>query len=134
MPEGFQTVDWVFAAVALALVAMGLFRGFSGVVAFAAGAGAAAAASAYGWPYVVREVGTEWIRFALAGAAAIVVFGVVRIAVKKLVNGLLAQPTDAIAGVVVGAAVAAALLFAASRFEWTLERSLLAREVAARVG
>jgi hypothetical protein len=134
VPHGFQPADYVFAAAALILVAMGLFRGLSGVVAIVAATAAASAVSAYGWPYTAQASSETWVRFVMTGAAALVAFGIVRIAVRKIVNGLLAQPADSIAGVLVGLAAAAAILFAASRFECARERSLLAREVAAHVG
>ena len=133
MPPSFQTGDFVFAGLAALLAALGLFRGFSGVVAFSAASFAAAAAAAYGWPCSAVVSATPWVRYAVVGVAGLLVFGLTRIVVKKAVNGLLAQPTDALAGLLVGIAVAAAVLVAASRFVWVRERSLMAREVAARV-
>ena len=63
--------------------------------------------------------------------ATLLGFGLVRLIVKRLVNGLLAQPTDAIFGFVIGAAFGAALLVGWAYSGFHLEYSNLATQVAA---
>ena len=60
-------------------------------------------------------------------------FGIVRLIVKKLVNGLLAQPSDAIFGFLVGAALGVLMLVAWAYSGAYHEYSFLAKEAAAYV-
>ena len=65
--------------------------------------------------------------------ATLLAFGLVRLIVKKLVNGLLAQPTDALFGMLIGAGLGVLLLIAWARSGLYLEYSALARECSAYV-
>lgn len=126
----FQPVDWALCGATAVFAALGLFRGFSGAFAFLVASVAAAAFGVWLWPHTAGVSANVWARGAAEAFAAIVAFGVVRIAVKKLVNGLLAQPVDAIAGMITGLVCGALLVLAASRIPDVRERSFLAGKAA----
>ena len=125
--------DWVWAAIALTMAVMGLFRGFSGALAFLVGMAAAAAAAFAGWEQSARFLSVEWQRGGATLAAALLAFGLARIIVKKIVNCLLAQPTDAILGLLACAASGVVLLLAWAKSGLYIEYSFLATEVARHV-
>ena len=129
----FQGADYALCGAAALFVGLGRFRGFSGVFAFLVASVATAFASVRIWPRVEVLTDIVWLRVGLAVFAGVVVFGVVRIIVKKVVNGLLAQPVDAIAGCVVGLVCGAMVVLAASYFPFVRDRSAVAREVAVHV-
>lgn len=129
-----QTLDYVIAGCAALLCAIGVVRGFSGFLAFLTASAATAAATAWLWPMSGAVLHETWMRVAAFAAGGVVVFGIVRIAVKKVVNGLLAQPVDSIAGLAAAIVCSALAIFAASRFGIVTERSTIAREVAIRAG
>ncbi|MBO7721436.1 MAG: hypothetical protein J6T01_03425 [Kiritimatiellae bacterium] len=122
----FQTADYVLCGVTLVMAVTGLFRGFSGTLGFALATLAAAAVSTFGWVYSSRFTQTAWLRAACVLVAALLMFGTVRLAVKKLVNGLLAQPSDALFGMLTGAGIGALLLLAWAYSGAYLEYSALA--------
>ena len=99
-----QIADYVLVGLASALVVLGVFRGFSGTLAFFLSVAAASAAATFGWTLSADHISLVWLRVAAVSASALVVFGVVRILVVKFVHFLLSQPTDAILGAVAGAA------------------------------
>ena len=76
---------------------------------------------------------TTWQRAGGVLVATLLAFGLVRLIVKKLVNGLLAQPSDAIFGFLIGSALGAAVLFAWAHSGLYLEYSYLAKELSAYV-
>ncbi len=122
--------DYALGGLALVVAVTGLFRGLSGTLAFLLATVIAALAVGFCWPLSATLSGVTWIRAAGVFVVALLVFGIVRLLVKKFVNGLLAQPADAIFGMLAGA-LAVALLVAA--WAWSgmyLEYSSLARGVA----
>lgn len=121
-----QPADYAFTGLATIMAVAGLFRGFSGTVAFVAATAASASATALGWTNSVRWFEPVWQRIAVTCAAAVVAFGVVRFAVKKSVNGLLAQPSDAFFGFLCGVLGAALLLAAWAYSGLYIEYSSLA--------
>ncbi len=126
--------DWALGAAALSLSVMGLFRGFSGSLAFvAAGAGATATAM-FLWGWLTRWAMQMWVRGAIALAVSLLVFGCIRAVVKKVVNGLLAQPADAIFGFAVGLLVSALAVLVLAAAGVGFEYSNIVREVARHVG
>ncbi len=129
MPEGFQIADYVLCGVTLALAVTGLFRGFSGTLAFLLASAAAACVASFGWVHLAGLTEATWMCVAGTLIATLLAFGLVRFVVTKLVHGLLAQPADAIFGFVAGAFVGALLvaLWAYSGFH--TEQSLLVREM-----
>lgn len=125
--------DWALAAATLAMAVLGLFRGFSGTVAFIAGLAAAFFAGAFAWTALETHLPVEWQRIAASFTGALLAFGLVRIIVKKLVNGLLAQPTDSLLGFLCGAACGVLALLAWAFSGYYLEYSNLALELARHV-
>ena len=125
--------DYALGGIALAMAVLGLFCGFSGALAFLLATPAAALAAGFCWPYSAEISNVAWMRAAGVLVVSLLVFGIVRIVVKKLVNGLLAQPADAIFGLIAGALAGAMLVVAWGWSGLYLEYSNLAREVAAHV-
>lgn len=134
MPIELQAADYVLCGATLAAAVTGLFRGFSGTLAFALASAAAAATGSFGWAYSATLTDALWQRGAGVLVASLLAFGIVRLIVKKLVGGLLAQPSDAIFGALVGAAIGGAVLVAWAYSGLYLEYSALARAVASYVG
>lgn len=104
-----QPADYVLCGLAIVTTVTGLFRGFSGTLAFILASAAAAAAGFFGWPLSLSLTDTPWLRGAGVLVATLLVFGIVRYIVKKLVNGLLAQPSDALFGAAMGVLIGAAV-------------------------
>lgn len=133
MIEGFQPADYALCGVTIVMAVLGLFRGFSGTLGFVLGAVAAAFAASFGWVHSASFTDVAWQRGAGVLVATLLAFGIVRLVVKKLVNGLLAQPSDAIFGFLIGAALGILVLVAWAYSGAYLEYSILAREVSAYV-
>ena len=133
MVEGFLPADYALCGITVVMAVLGLFRGFSGTLGFVLGAVAAAFAASFGWAYSASFTDVAWQRGAGVLVATLLAFGVVRLIVKKLVNGLLAQPSDAIFGFLVGAALGVLILAAWAYSGAYLEYSTLAKEAAAYV-
>ena len=134
MIEGFQPADYVLCGLAAVMAVTGLFRGFSGTLAFALAALAAFFVATFGWTYSVSLTDVLWMRGAGVLVATLLAFGLVRLLVKKTVNGILAQPSDALFGMLIGLVLAALVLFAWAHSGLYLEYSSLARELSAYVG
>ena len=133
MIENFQPADYVICGLTVVMAVLGLFRGFSGMLGFVLGAVAAAFAASFGWVYSASVTTVAWQRGAGVLVATLLVFGIVRLVVKKLVNGLLAQPSDAIFGLLIGVALGVLVLAAWAYSGAYLEYSFLAKEAAAYV-
>ena len=133
MVEGFLPADYAVCGVTIVMAVLGLFRGFSGTLGFVLGTIAAALAGTFGWTYSASLTDVVWQRGAGVLVGALLSFGLVRLIVKRLVNGLLAQPSDAILGFLIGAAVGGAILVAWAYSGAYLEYSTLARGAAASV-
>ena len=97
------TSDYVILVAALIGAILGMFGGFSGALAFLAGVGAAVAMLRFGWSFLESQIETPWLLAVAALAASLIVFGLSRLVVKKIVKNLLAQPADAIFGALVAA-------------------------------
>ena len=130
MPLELQTADYVLCGLTIVAAVTGLFRGFSGTLAFALASAAASLVGSFGWAYSATLTDVAWQRGAGVLVASLLAFGIVRLVVKKLVNGLLAQPSDAILGAIVGAALGAAVLAVWAWSGLYPEYSALARAVA----
>ena len=133
MIENFLPADYVLCGITIVMAVLGIFRGFSGTLGFIAGGAAAAFAASFGWAYSTEFTDVVWQRAVGVLLATLLTFGLVRLLVKKFVNGLLAQPTDAIAGCLIGAAVGVLLLVAWAHSGAYLEYSHLAQEAAGYV-
>ena len=133
MVEGFQPADYVLCGITIVMAVLGLFRGFSGTLGFVLGAVAAAFAGSFGWAYSASLTQVMWQRCAGVLVVALLAFGIMRLIVKKLVNGLLAQPSDAIFGFLTGAALGILILVVWAHSGAYLEYSVLASLVASYV-
>lgn len=120
--------DYVVCGLTAVMAVTGLFRGFSGTVGFAVAAAAAVAAAFFAWPQSLQFTDVTWMRAGGTLVAVLLVFGLVRMVTKRIVNGLLAQPTDALLGFAVGAVLGVMLLFAWARSGFYTEYSNLAGE------
>jgi len=134
------TADYAILGATLVSALFGLFGGFSGALAFLAGVGAASAAVRFGWGTLESRIQTPWLLALAALAVALVAFGVARLIVKKTVHKILAQPGDAIFGLLVSAVAGFSLAVAAVYMatvvggdELAIESSIL-REVLSLVG
>lgn len=130
----FLPADYALGAFALAMVVLGLFRGFSGTLAFVAALAAATAVGFVSWRALPAWLeGCVW-----CGAAAFVLsllaFGLVRWCVKRFVNKLLAQPSDALFGALLGAVVGVVPAVAWAFVGVGLDYSFVASEIARHVG
>ena len=133
MADGFLPADYALCGITIVMAVLGLFRGFSGTLGFVLGAIAALFAASFGWTYSASLTAVAWQRGAGVLVATLLAFGLVRIVVKKLVNGLLAQPSDAIFGLLIGAALGVLILVAWACSGAYLEHSTLAQKAAAYV-
>ena len=133
MIEGFLPADYALCGLTIVMAVLGLFRGFSGTLGFVLGAIAALFTASFGWTYSASLTTVAWQRGAGVLVATLLAFGLVRLMVKKLVNGLLAQPSDAIFGLLVGAALGVLLLVAWAYSGAYLEYSTLAKEASVYV-
>ena len=133
MIENFLPADYALCGLTVVMAVLGLFRGFSGTLAFVLAVLAAAFAGSFGWTYSASVTAVAWRRAAGTLVAALLVFGLVRLIVKRLVNGLLAQPSDALFGFLIGAALGVLLLAVWAYSGAYLEYSTLAKEASAYV-
>lgn len=127
-------MDWVLAGFVLSMAVMGLFRGFSGTLAFMAAIAVASVAGFKAWELAPNWLGQLWMCGAATLMVVLIVFGIVRLVVKKIVNGILAQPSDAIFGFVAGAVAGLVVIFVWAKTGLYIEYSNIVTEVAARVG
>lgn len=130
MIEGFQPADYILCGLTLVMAVTGLFRGFSGTLAFALATAAAVLAGVFGWAYSASFTPVVWMRGAGILVGALLTFGFVRMLVRKLVGGLLAQPSDALFGFLIGASFGVLLLLAWAHAGIYLDYSTLATEAA----
>ena len=133
MPQ-LLPADYVLSGITIVMTVLGLFRGFSGTLAFVLGAIAAVFTAMFGWPFSATLTPVMWMRGAGTLVATLLAFGLARLIVKKLVNGLLAQPSDAIFGALVGAALGVLLLVGWAMSGMYLEYSNLAALAADFIG
>lgn len=127
-------MDWVLAGFVLSMAVMGLFRGFSGTLAFMAAIAVASVAGFKAWELAPNWLGQLWMCGAATLIVVLIVFGIVRLIVKKIVNGILAQPSDAVFGFVAGAVAGLVVIFVWAKTGLYTEYSNIVTEVAARVG
>lgn len=110
--DSLQVADWVLLALTVVFAVLGLFRGFSGTIAFVAALAASGFSIVPGWALSACASESLWVRRGVCLIAVLLVFGIVRWLIKKLVNGLLAQPTDAIFGMLLGIATGGGVIAA----------------------
>lgn len=134
MIEAFQPADYVIAGLAVISAVLGLFRGFSGMLAFCLATAAAGFVGSFGWRVSEPWFEQLWARGLAVLVALLVAFGIVRALVRRFVNGLLAQPADAIFGFLTGLVVVVLVLAGWAFSGLYLEYSFLASELARYVG
>jgi len=113
------TADFILVCVAAAGLILGGFAGFSGALSFVIASGAAFLAGRLFWPWSVAFLAQDWARALATLVAVLLIFGIVRWVVRKLVGLALAQPADFIFGALVGGVAAGALSVACA---WGLAR------------
>ncbi len=123
--------DYVVGGITATLALLGLFRGFSGILAFLVASVASAAVSVFGWDFAATYLPNLWARGAAVLVAALLTFCLARVIVKKSVNGCLAQPSDSFFGLAVGVLTGGLLLVAWAYTGYYTEYSTLATEVIA---
>lgn len=126
--------DYVLGGFAVLLTVMGIFRGLSGTLAFVAALLAAIAVAFFGWRISADAIQATWMRAGAVLVATLLVFGVVRLVIRKCIHGLLAQPSDAVFGALIGGVVGVLPLFGWAMFGRYLEYSRLATFVAGLIG
>ena len=123
----FLVADYCIGAVAVVMAVLGLFRGFSGTLAFAAASAAGLFVASFGWAYSATLTAVTWQRVGGVLFVSLLAFALVRIVVK------LAQPSDAIFGMLAGVAIAALVVLAWAWSGMYVEYSRVVQEVAAHV-
>lgn len=129
MSHSIEIADYVLLALSCFFVILGVFRGVSGFFSLVSGSIVSFASSVFLWPVICGRFASPWVRVALVILAALVVFGLVRVVVGRVVSRLLSQPADSIFGLVLGAALGALLIYVAAGIPVAREYSVIAREV-----
>lgn len=97
------TADYVIMSVSVVAGILGLFIGFSGTMAFLAATVVSALAGKLAWAMSADYLATNWTRGLATVILTLLVFGLVRWGVRRIVNGLLKQPADSIFGFLIAA-------------------------------
>lgn len=105
----YFTADYVILAAAIVAAVLGLIGGFSGALAFLSASVVGALAGKVAWLQSAGRFEASWSRGLCVLVVSLLVFGLVRWGVKRIVNGLLRQPADAVFGLLVAAASGFAL-------------------------
>lgn len=129
MSHPIEIADYVLLALSCFFVILGVFRGVSGFFSLVSGSIVSFASSVFLWPVICGRFASPWVRVALIILAALVVFGLVRVVVGRIVSRLLSQPADSIFGLVLGAALGALLIYVVAGIPVAREYSVIAREV-----
>ena len=116
------------------LAVTGLFRGLSGTIAFFCAVLIALLAGTLGWRFTAETFSNDAWRGLAVGVGALLAFGLVRTVVKKSIHMLLAQPSDALFGMLVGAVMGCLPVAALATSGQFLEYSNLATFVAGLLG
>ena len=102
--QQFYTADLTIGVLTLAAAILGAFGGFSGAMAFLAATVVGGLAGRVAWDQCEVFFSGRWSRGLCVLVVSLLVFGIIRWCVKRIVNGLLHQPADAIFGFLVSAA------------------------------
>ena len=129
----FLPADYAIVAVAVVMAVLGLLRGLSGTLAFAAASSLAVFVASFGWTCSAAFTDVVWQRAGGVLLATLLSFALVRAVVKRLVNGMLSQPSDAVFGMLAGLAISALLVLAWASSGMYVEYSRLVQEVASHV-
>lgn len=126
----FLPADYALIAVTAVMAVLGLFRGLSGMIAFIAASVVSVFVATFGWNYTSLVSETLWVRAIADIVVTLLIFGVVRLIIQKVINGILAQPSDAIFGMLLGLSSGLLLALAWARSGIYLEYSNLVKEIA----
>lgn len=121
-------LDYILLAVSCFFVIMGLFKGASGLFSFVTATITSVSASILLWPYIAARFPQLSVKYVVAIVVGLIIFGLIRIIVRKIVNGLLGQPADAIFGFVLGVLTSALLIYIASNIPYARSVSRIAHE------
>lgn len=97
--------DYCLIVIGVFFAIMGLFKGLSGNLAFLVSLLASSIVARPLWNYLSAVLESLPLRIVAILIVSLLFFGLVRLVVKKCINGLLAQPADAIFGFISGAAI-----------------------------
>lgn len=125
-----QAADYAIIAFTSVMAIMGLFRGLSGMIAFIAATVVSVFAASFGWTYSAEFSEVVWIRAIGDLVATLIVFGLIRLIIKKAVNGILSQPSDSIFGMFLGLISGTLVVITWAKSGVYLEYSNLVKEVA----
>lgn len=103
------TADYVVLGFTLGGAVIGLLIGFSGAFAFLCGSIAAAAFGHFFNQYLRTVIDHGGLRGLVLTVSALLAFGLVRIIVRRFVRGMLAQPGDAVFGMLTASAAGVVL-------------------------
>ena len=95
--------DYVILSTSAVAGVAGLFIGFSGALAFLSATVVSALVGKLAWAFSADFFATNWTRGLVTVIVTLLAFGLVRWAVKRVVNGLLKQPADSIFGLLIAA-------------------------------
>jgi len=126
----FLPADYALGGLTCVLVVLGLFRGLSGMLAFVLASLTAVVVGMFVWPYSVTLTVVMWQRALGSLLVVLLSFGLVRIIVRKFVNGLLAQPADALFGLTIGLACGVLLVLVWAKIGIGLEYSAIVQKAA----
>jgi len=101
--------DYAVLTAAAGGAVVGLFIGFSGMVAFLSGSVASAFCATFGWSLLECLALTPWLRVLAVVVGSLLAFGLVRMLVRRFIHVMIAQPGDAIFGALAAGAVAGAV-------------------------
>lgn len=97
------TADYAILSVSVVAGVIGLFLGFSGAMSFLAASVISAFSSKLVWTISASYLTTAWTRGLVTVIATLLVFGLVRWSVRRVINGLLRQPADSVFGFLIAA-------------------------------
>lgn len=131
MIHGSLTIaDYVILALSCFFVILGLFRGASGLFSLVSASVISFASGVFLWERISAMSIPPWAHVVAVLLAGLVVFGIVRIVVKKTVNCLLAQPADSIFGLLLGLTTSALLIYIVATVPLAHDYSVISREMA----
>ena len=99
----WASADYVILSMSVIAGVLGLFIGFSGAAAFLAATLVSALSGKGVWLLSARFLETGWTRGLATVIVTLLIFGITRWAVRRIVNGLLKQPADSVFGFLVAA-------------------------------
>lgn len=107
---------------------LGLFRGASGFFSFVSATIISVASGIIFWPCIVDMIEQVSVRYLVLIVGLLLIFGLIRVVVKKVVNGLLSQPADSFFGLLISVAASLMLVYIAANIPKVRDVSIIARE------